>query len=308
MPDNDNKNKYVQYDDSLKDGTRDYRGKDGTTYTVDFSGNDGYKSDNWFRAGDTKYADAAIQYFLYYGELPQTPKDLQDFMGETDAISAKAFKNATADANTFITKNNIDKTDYYNAVKGYDAGETGPGTVDPKEASYNEYWNNLYSLEDGTMGAQMLDRLQTAEQNAALSNMALADAQYQQAAMQQAETVKAITDQVRAERMSRLRAGMNEAQIANQDMQMMLNNMNTLNTQANAMNANILNAQQQYNLAQDTAYQQYLQNATNLGNVGAAMAASDAGDAYQQTLKRMTRTGESYSTANKHVTGQTTNK
>ena len=175
----------------------------------------------------------------------------------------------------------------------------------PRGLAYNSYWNDLMSGGPATLGRQIQDNLTVAEQNAALSNLALADAQYQQASMQQAETVKAITDQVRAERMSRLRAGMNEAQIANQDMQMMLNNMNTLNQQANAMNANRLAAQQQYNLAQDTAYQQYLQQATNLGNIAAAMAAADAGDAYQQTLKRMYETGESYTTASKKVTGQT---
>ena len=74
------------------------------------------------------------------------------------------------------------------------------------------------------------------------------------------------------------------------------------------MNANRLAAQQQYDLAQDTAYQQYLANATGLGSVGAAMAASDAGDAYMQTLKRMNATGESYKNANKYVTGQTSTK
>lgn len=174
---------------------------------------------------------------------------------------------------------------------------------DAREAAYNAYWNELYSLQDGTLGSQMLDNFTTAEQHAAMSNMQLAEAQYQQAAMDQAAVVKSITDQVKAERMAKLRAGMNEAQIANQDMQLMINNMNTLNTQMNTMNQNRLAAQQQYNLAQDTAYQQYLETAAGLGQVGAAYAASDAGDVYMQTLKRKRQTGENFATAQTYVQG-----
>lgn len=188
---------------------------------------------------------------------------------------------------------------------GFDSTGTSTSTseLSAQEAAYNSYYNDLYSLDQGTLGREMLDQLTEAEQRAAISNMQLAEAQYQQAAMQQAEVVKSITDSVKAERMARLRAGMSEAQIANQDMQVMLNNMNTLNQSMNTMEQNRLAAQQQYNLAQDAAYQQYLQQVTGIGQTSAAMAASDAGDAYMQTLKRMKATGESYKQANKPVTG-----
>lgn len=206
---------------------------------------------------------------------------------------------------------NADKFGFDSTGDTYVAPTLKPGeltqeeqdTQDAREAAYNSYWNELYSLQDGTLGSQMLDNFTTAEQNAAMSNMQLAEAQYQQAAMDQAAVVKSITDQVRAERMAKLRAGMNEAQIANQDMQLMINNMNTLNTQMNTMNQNRLAAQQQYNLAQDTAYQQYLETAAGLGQVGAAYAASDAGDVYMQTLKRMRQTGENFATAQTYIQG-----
>lgn len=210
-----------------------------------------------------------------------------------------------------ILDDNASKFGFYASGQTYQAPTPKPGDTtqaeqeaqDAREAAYNSYWNELYSLQDGTLGAQMLDNYTTAEQNAAMSNMQLAEAQYQQAAMDQAAVVKSITDQVKAERMAKLRAGMNEAQIANQDMQLMINNMNTLNTQMNTMNQNRLAAQQQYNLAQDTAYQQYLDTAAGLGQVGAAYAASDAGDVYMQTLKRMRQTGEDFSTAQTYVQG-----
>ena len=207
-----------------------------------------------------------------------------------------------------ILDDNASKFGFYASGKTYQAPTPKPGELtqeeqDAREAAYNSYWNELYSLQDGTLGAQMLDNYTTAEQNAAMSNMQLAEAQYQQAAMDQAAVVKSITDQVKAERMAKLRAGMNEAQIANQDMQLMINNMNTLNTQMNTLNQNRLAAQQQYNLAQDTAYQQYLDTASGLGQVGAAYAASDAGDVYMQTLKRMRQTGEDFTTAQTYVQG-----
>lgn len=151
--------------------------------------------------------------------------------------------------------------------------------TDIREDTYNEYWNDITNIEDpNTLGHQMYNRYTTAEQNAAISNMQLAEAQYQQAAMQQAEITKSIVDQVKSERMAKLRAGMSESQIANQDMQIMLNNMNTLNQNMNTLNQNQLAAQQQYNLAQDTAYQQYINSAQGLGTSAAAMYASAIAD------------------------------
>lgn len=252
------------------DGKHTYTGRDGSTYELDLStSDDAYYADNLFRKGKVKHLDAAIQYYLEYGVAP-TKSDLEEYGGFT--MTEKQWSNINKDFNTFLTKNKLE--DY-----------TLPSTGDPQTDSFNAYWNNLTSTDPGTLGGDILNNFTEAEQNIALSNLQLADAQYQQAAMQQAQTVKDITDQVRAERMARLRAGMSESQIANQDMQIMLNNMNALNQQANTMNYNRLTAQQQYNLAQDTAYQQYINTITNLGSTAAAMAASDAGDAYMNALK-----------------------
>lgn len=273
---------------------------------------DGYYFNNMFRTSRASDVEAAIQYLLQYGDVDLTDDDDSDQfrsilmkLNGGNKINKNELEEIYKDAKHFLNSQEI-TSEYWGTVNK--DGTVGTDEDDPQQAAFNSYYQDLYSLDEGTLGAEMLNNLATAEQNAAMSNMQLADAQYQQAAMQQAEAVKAITDQVRAERMSRLRAGMSESQIANQDMQIMLNNMNTLNQQANTMNANRLAAQQQYDLAQDTAYQQYLANATGLGSVGAAMAASDAGDAYMQTLKRMNATGESYKKANKYVTGQTSTK
>lgn len=170
----------------------------------------------------------------------------------------------------------------------------------------NKYYTDIWSLQPGTTGYSIYNNLTNAERNAAQSAMQLADAQYQQASMQQAATVKNIVDQVRSERMAKLRAGMNEAQIANDDMRMMMSNINAMNDQMNAMNYANLQAQQQYNLAQDTAYKEYLTNAQAMNQSGAAYYTAQSGDPYTQALNYMKQTGASYSDALKAVTTGTT--
>lgn len=277
---------------------------------------DGYHYNNMFMTSNVSDISTAIGYMLQYGweDTPTNKSKLQKFLKLNGSPAPDSeMDEIIHDAEKFLNDEGIDiqeLNDYY--------ASGGVYSIDPEvlekyrhintqesaqESAYNAYYNDLYSLDEGTFGREMLDNYTQAEQNAAISNMQLAEAQYQQSAMQQAEVVKSITDQVKAERMARLRAGMSESQIANQDMQTMLNNMNALNQQAATMNQNRLAAQQQYNLAQDTAYQQYIQSLTGLGGTSAAMAASDAGDAYMQTRKRMKATGENYKTASKAVTG-----
>ena len=190
-------------------------------------------------------------------------------------------------------------------------------TEDGKVSALNQYYQDVYSLAPGTGGAEMLGRLEQSYANQAQQAATLADVQFQQSALQQAQTVKAITDQVRSERMARLRAGMSESQIANQDMQMLMANVNTLNQNAQMLNQARLEAQTGMNLAQDQAYQDYLAQANQRGQVASAMAASDAGDAYQQTIRQMTTlygndptkwTASQWSTISNQVTGQNQNK
>lgn len=158
---------------------------------------------------------------------------------------------------------------------------------DPKELAFNQYYTDLYSMKPGTQGQQMYNQLNQSYQRQANVGMQIADANYQAQALQQAQTVKAITDQVRAERMSRLRAGMSEAQIANQDMQMMMTNINALNDQAVVANQARLEAQSNAMLAQDQAYQDYLNQINTRSQSAAAMYAADAGNVQWATTQYM---------------------
>lgn len=306
-------------------------------------GGKSYKYDNFLRTSKNTDVYYAIQYMLKNGNNIDSENLRSYIKGQSGNNVAKAeIKEIIEDARTFFSQANINLEDLGTFNKyGYDdpqstissiynarteeleyinslppeeqekyKQEDQEDEITYREAAEDYYWNQLYNLEGNTLGADMYNRLTQAEQNAAMSNMQLAEAQYQQAAMDQAAVVKSITDQVKAERMAKLRAGMNEAQIANQDMQIMLNNMNTLNQQVNTLNQNRLAAQQQYNLAQDTAYQQYLNSAAGTAQAGAAFTAAGAGDAARQSLLNMYYTdkyGNIYKKANQNVTGQTTN-
>lgn len=272
----------------------------------------------------------AIEYMLKNGQVDPNNKTEREALeayleSKTKGnITNASSKNAIEDALLFFNTNDValsalGNNQYYSensnlldTVSKYSSPENVEQVEQEteesaQEAAYNSYYRDIYGYNtEGTLGNEIYNNLWQAEQNAAMSNMQLAEAQYQQAAMDQAAVVKSITDQVKSERMARLKAGMNEAQIANQDMQIMLNNMNTLNQQVNTLNQNRLAAQQQYSLAQDTAYQQYLNTASGMAQSAAAFAASDAGDAYMQTLKRMSQTGESFNKAYNYITGQTT--
>lgn len=290
-----------------------------------------YKYTRMFN-GDTTNSSVyyAIEYMLKNGQVDYNNKEerkalesyLESKLGKN--IPGTAVKNSAKDAITFFNSNNVPLSSlgdskYYNenaSIKDTTEnvkteGVEEPSTLTEREAAEDYYWRQLYDLEGDTLGADMYNRLTQAEQNAAMSNMQLAEAQYQQAAMDQAAVVKSITDQVKAERMAKLKAGMNEAQIANQDMQLMLNNMNTLNQQVNTLNQNRLAAQQQYNLAQDTAYQQYLNTAAGMAQSAAGFTAAGAGDATRQSLLNMYYTdkyGNLYKKSNQNVTqGYTSN-
>lgn len=159
--------------------------------------------------------------------------------------------------------------------------------LDPKELAFNEYYRDLYSLEDGTSGREMLTNMENAYTGQYASQGVLADAQYQSQAMQQAAVVKQITDQIRSERMSRLKAGMNPAQIANQDMQMMMANVGALNQSALAASQQSLEAQLGLNSAKDEAYMAYLDQANARGQNAAAMYAADSGNANKMAFEMM---------------------
>lgn len=254
-------------------GADQSKGRDTSIY------GDGYYFNNIFRTSNAEDVELAVKFIMENGYSDKA--EIQEYLQENGRVGPDSeMREILADASTYLSSIGYDVNNMPNKPSG-----------NPNERALNAYYNDIYSLEDGTTGKNIYDNLLQAEQDAALSNMQIADANFQQQAMQQAQTVKNITDQVRAERVARLRAGMSESQIANQDMATLMSNVNALNQQAADASAARLQAQQQYQNAQNTAYQAWLANANTMAQSGAAYAASDAGDIMQQALRYSQATG-----------------
>lgn len=145
-----------------------------------------------------------------------------------------------------------------------------------RENAFTSYYRDIMDYNDpNTTAGRTYDTMLEQERNAALDQMALTDMSAQQANLQQAAVVKQIADQVRNERMARLRAGMSESQIAQQDMANMMANMQAINDNAAAMNQARLNARSAYNNASQTALDKYMNTLQATGNIATGMAAAD---------------------------------
>ena len=250
-----------------------YKSRGWRDYTADNYGfgKDGLRYNNIGRSGTADGMDIYWKFYLENGRGPNSSEYIKAGGG-----SYAAWKNIDRDFQKVIIP----------AVESQ-LNVGGDVQLDPKELAFNEYYRDLYSLEDGTGGREMLTNLEDAYTRQYESQGVLADAQYQSQAMQQAAVVKQITDQIRSERMSRLKAGMNPAQIANQDMQMMMANVGALNQSALAASQQSLEAQLGINNAKDEAYMAYLDQANARGQNAAAMYAADSGNANKMTLDMM---------------------
>jgi hypothetical protein len=299
-----------------------YTGADGKTYYLDFRGDSwgefdsewdenyeltkripkegsGYIVDDGGEVGQKKHLAIAVAFFMRNGR-PPTYEEYRAALKEAGITgsgkSKIAYINILADIETFKRKNEI--PDNYKELVEAKIQE------DPQKYAFNEYYKDLYSLKPGTSGRAMYDELSDIYLRQAEATKTMADVQFQQQVLQQAQTIKAITDQVRAERMARLRAGMSEFQIANQDMQMMMANVNALNQNAQMLNQQRLEAQLNANLARDQAYLSYLEQANVRGQVAAAMYAADSGNAHWNTIQYLMENPDvTYAEAFKRVTG-----
>ena len=283
---------YIKNEDYIgaKSGDIKYNGQ---TYTMSFTSGHGIKRNQ----------AAVLEYFKRYGKMPTDKREL-------DIAGTGNFNAAVAEVKKWLQEQGI--YDSYMAdfeatngfTKELSAEEKAQREAEAEQTAYDNYWNNLYSRNEGTLGKEAYDQLVQAERNAGRDAIDLANAQAQQAGMAQAATVKSITDSLKAERMARLRAGMSESQIASQDMQTMIANTNALNEQIAATNLAAMQGQQQYNNAETTAYQNWLNSMNQAATPASAFAAADAGNADYLARQYAARTGVSYQQAYKMVTGQ----
>ena len=160
--------------------------------------------------------------------------------------------------------------------------ETGTGVRDPldiaREKHFNPYYNDLYSGKEGTLGYSILDNQTSLFQKEAENARILADSSLQAQAMQQAQTIKQVTDSIRAERTAQLRAGMSESQLADRELQMLMGSVNQMNQQAQLANQDAMAARLAQNTAREQAFNEYIAQTTALGQNAAANYATRASD------------------------------
>jgi len=261
-----------------------FTGLDGKIYELRFNiWGDEYYADGPLSSTTKEQVANLVQIFLETGTIP----DRLTFNYLTGgSLNDDQYEFLTKDLQTFIKENDIYQ-DAYMAAYGPSNNSNDP--EGSRDIALDKYFNEWYSGKEGTAGVKVRGELENVFANQANTEMMLADAAFQQQALQQAQTVKSITDQVRAERMARLKAGMSESQIANQDMQMMMANVNALNDQASMMNQGRLQAQANAMNAKDQAYLAYLEQAQGGSQTGAAYSAANAGDLSYQVYNSLVR-------------------
>ena len=122
-----------------------------------------------------------VQIFLETGTIP----DRVTFNNMTGAdIDDNEYKMLTKDLKTFIKKNNIDEAAYVASYGSSNNTEETDGV--PRETALDKYFNEWYSGKEGTTGVKIRGELENVFANQAHTEMMLADAAFQQQALQQA--------------------------------------------------------------------------------------------------------------------------
>lgn len=170
-------------------------------------------------------------------------------------------------------------------------------TVDKNEFNaYTRYMERM-QLEDQHMQYGLLR-----EQTAAGKQMA--DIAAQQAMMQQAQIKDQIIEQIKSDRLGKMRQGISPMQIANEELQMMVGGMQQNTQMMSQVNQQQLGAYQQDRMNPYQAYinsQQSVTGGQGYANFAAGLAATDASSLDAQAKLRMMQTGETYPIAYEKV-------
>ena len=131
---------------------------------------------------------------------------------------------------------------------------------------FNAYYNDIMAYDqEGTLGNKMLENqvsLKTGEANNAAM---LAEANLQSQALGQAQSVRDVVNSLKSERMSQLRAGMNQAQLADRELQMLVGTSGQLAQQNQMARQDAVAADLGQNTAYETAFNDYITQAQALG-------------------------------------------
>lgn len=155
----------------------------------------------------------------------------------------------------------------------------------PLDNAYNQYYNDLFSRNEGTLGKEILDNNISLFEKEAENMGILAESSLQNQAIAQAQGIRQVTDAIRNERMAQLRAGMSESQLADRELQMLMGSVNNFSNQAQVASQERLAAGLGATTAREQAFNQYIDQTTALGQNATANYASEVGDLYYKAYQ-----------------------
>lgn len=160
-----------------------------------------------------------------------------------------------------------------NIIRNEETGEPEFNAIN--ESEFNPYAKWLEQQQQRNTEAEL--GLLQAQTKAGLQS---AEISAQQSMMQQAQFKDQIVEQIKLDRMAKMRKGISPMQIAQENLQFMVGNMQSANQQIGAVNQARLGAIQQESM---NPYQAYLNSLYGAGyqantNLAAGLAASDASD------------------------------
>ena len=241
---------------------------------------DGLKHNNlgFLTRGNNEEYIKAMEHFLNKGNL----NSREEFMRETGLdISEKGWENIKKDVNTTMNRMGLDP-ETYDAELGRSKTQEEMEEVS-KEEPLNPYAKYLEKQRQKMESAEL--GLATEQNEIAKQN---ADIMGQQSMMQQGQLKDQLIEQIKSDRLSKMRSGLTPMQIAQEELQFMVGNQQANAQQMALVNQQRLGATQAQKL---TPYQAYLNSTQGVtggqgyGNIATGFAATDAGDLYQQALR-----------------------
>lgn len=256
--------------------------KDGQIFQIDANGNytgkrflqdifmqesqsDNLRTNNAFRRGTLKELMKAYEIWEKTGNIPTA--------GEL-GVSEGAAKNFARDIEYLATQDGLDferasieKRKAYNQT-------TDEETLNPYAAYVETQRQKEENAQYGLLKEQALAQRQNSDITA------------QQSMMNQASLKDQIIEQIKLDRLSKMREGITPMQIANENLQLISANMQANNTEMTMANQSRLAATQQL---KQSPYQAYINSVNGTGyqvnaNLGSGLAATDASSLYQQAL------------------------
>jgi len=233
---------------------------------------DGYRSNNFLRTGQAKHVEKAIQLFLETGVMPD--KDAIGVPGD------RGYENVVRDARLWLKRNQIDENTYSADPTKF---LTGKKTTTEEVSQLNPYAAYLEEQRQRQENAELGLLNKTSD-----ANIQNAEISAQQAMIQQAQLKDQLIEQIKTDRLAKMRSGLTPMQIAQEDLQFMVGNIQGNNQNMQMVNQQRLMAQQQKSL---NPYQAFINSNAAItgqqgyGNVASGLAATDAGDLYQQALR-----------------------